>query len=201
MDRARVRRRLSAAGRRLRGGARLGAGAPPGRDDRVPRLRRRVTAAVSLHRPRLLPDGGRRPAPTARARAGRHPDRTDRSLFPTGRGLHPPGDPRERGGGDHRQHRPAEQHQPRPERQRDRRAVGRGDPGGAEADAWSDGGVPQDAPRAAAAAIPRSGVLHPAGGHREPYPQFRFARPDRHPGQRADPGERQELPGGAADRA
>ena len=53
----------------------------------------RVAGALSVRRPRLLPDRRRRTAPAPRAVPARHADRADRDLFPAGRGLHPPGHP------------------------------------------------------------------------------------------------------------
>ena len=90
-DRARLRRALPPArptryqgcstGRSSTGGAMLRRSSP----SRSPRC------ACSLRRPRLLPDGRRRPAAAARPLPARHAHRGDRGLFPAGRGRHPPG--------------------------------------------------------------------------------------------------------------
>ena len=196
-----VRSWIRALCRCLPGHAGVGAAVSRDGDDGVPRVRSRVALSVSVHRPRLLPHSGRGTTAAARQSPGRHADRTNRGLFPAGRGLHPPGDSRPRSGRHHRQHRAAQQHQSRAQRQRDRRALGRRDPGGTAPRARSDGGVPENASGGVAAAISPPGVLHPTGRHREPDPQFWIACADRHPDQRADSRERTQLRGGPADRA
>ena len=126
----------------------------------------------------LLPERRFQAPSIPRARPRGHADRTDRGVFPAGGRLHPPGDPTGGARRDHRQHRPAQQHQPGLERQRDGRAVRRRNPRGAVGAPCPDGGVPPDAARGAAAPLSRPGGLYPAVRHRQPDPQLRPARAD-----------------------
>ena len=67
------------------------------RGDRgVPHLRPRLALPVSLRRPGLLPNRRCGAAAAPREGPGGDADRGDRSLLPAGRGLYPPGDPRQR---------------------------------------------------------------------------------------------------------
>ena len=88
-----------------------------------------LVSAHALPRPQLLPPGGRRPDPAARAGTRGHAHRGNRRALQRGREGHPPGDSAGRDGGRRRQHRHLpflDQHHL--QQYGDHRRVGRGHP-------------------------------------------------------------------------
>ena len=195
-----LRGRLPQAHPSLRGSARLGTDTHARGDRGVPHLCHRLAVPVPVRRPGLLPDRRCGAAAAPREGPGGDEDRGDRSLLPAGRGLYPPGDPRQRDQRDRRQHRRAESHQPGAQRQCHGRTGRWRDPGGAQRDSPPDRRLLEDAPRPAAATVPGSRVLRPARRHRQPDPQLRPARPHRHTGHGPVGGIGHEFPRRPADR-
>ena len=123
-----------------------------------------------------------------RAPAG-HPHRGDRADLRPGRGRDPRGRARRRAGDDSRQHRADPVvHRSWPTSITARSAT----PTAKSSSRWSRSTGPtaelrRPAAAGTAAAVPAMHVLLPAGGHHQPNPQLRPARPDRRAGGRRPP--------------
>ena len=137
---------------------------------------RALVRALPVPRPRFLPERRRGTDSPAHARADRHAHRGDGAPRRRSRSRdsqhHSAGGTRD----DPRQPRRAEQrHQPVVQQRRDDRHARRRDPAVAAAGPSADRRIRHRAPRRAAAALPRRGVLLPACGHHHADPQLRPA--------------------------
>ena len=162
----------------------------------VPGRLSRLDAAGADARAGLLPDGGRRTVPAAHPCPHGDPHRGNRRACRPRGTVHPHGHP-EGGSDEHpRQHRPAVQRHQHLLRQQRHHRHGRHRDSllARRRKARPDRRLRGQAARGAAQAVPRQRVLLPAGGHRQPDPQFRPVRADR----RAI--HRQERPGQSGGR-
>ncbi len=142
---------------------------------------------LTVPRAGLLPAGGCRPVAPACSRPSRSARGRDGAALRRGRSRAAPANSRQRDSDDSRQHRPAQlRHQPVLQLLGNRGQQRCGDSDFARSRTSPSHRGPHPAPaRGAAAALPRRGVLLPAGRYRHPDFELRAAGPDRRSGDRS----------------